>query len=276
MKNISIITINKDNADGLHRTIESVKLQTYPYIEHIIIDGNSTDNSVSVIKEYGHNTNNIKMAWISESDNGIFQAMNKGIALSTGNYLQFLNSGDTLCHSQVVQIMVDELCDKQYPAILYGNMIKSYPNGKHITDKSFQGRNITFFDMFSGTLNHSSALIAKYLFEQYGGYDECNRIVSDWIWYYKVILQHNVTPVYIDKDITCFDMTGISNTNPKLEMEERARFLQTDMPTYIYNDYRSRTYNLKQVNRLQKHDFTWKCFNILDTITVKLEHLKKK
>lgn len=272
MAQISIITINKNNANGLKKTIESIKQQTNTNIEHIIIDGNSSDDSVSIIKEY-HDKANIKVVWISEPDSGIYSAMNKGIRLSTGKYLQFLNSGDILCNGDVAQVMSDELESKQTPPILYGNMIKAYPNGTTIKDMGFQGKKINFFDMFSGTLNHSSAIIYKQLFEQHGYYDESFRIVSDWIWYYKVILEHKIDPVYVNIDVSTFDMTGISNTNHKLEKEERSRFLKTVMPEYIYDDYKGRAYSIKQINRIQTHNMAWKCFNILDTITKKIENV---
>ena len=87
---LSIITINRNNAAGLRRTIESVVSQTYTEFEYIIIDGASTDESVDVIKEYADKIT----FWVSEPDNGIYNAMNKGILKAKGEYLLFLNSGD--------------------------------------------------------------------------------------------------------------------------------------------------------------------------------------
>ena len=88
---LSIITINYNNREGLRKTIESVVNQTYRNFEYIIIDGGSTDGSVEVVKEYADRIS----YWVSEPDNGIYNAMNKGVLAANGKYIQFLNSGDT-------------------------------------------------------------------------------------------------------------------------------------------------------------------------------------
>ena len=96
---LSIITINRNNAEGLRKTIESVLSQDVSdktQVEYIIIDGASTDESVEVIKSFENNqSNKLQITkWISEPDTGIYNAMNKGIKMATGEYCLFLNSGD--------------------------------------------------------------------------------------------------------------------------------------------------------------------------------------
>lgn len=118
---ISIITINYDNAEGLDKTLASVNCQTSDEFEHIIVDGGSTDNSVEVIKHYDNG--NIPRTWISEKDSGIYNAMNKGIRMAHGQYLQFLNSGDYLVDKDVILRISDALRRKDFPEILYGNLI---------------------------------------------------------------------------------------------------------------------------------------------------------
>ena len=87
MKKISIITINKNNAVGLEKTIQSVISQSYTNIEYIIVDGASRDGSVDVIKKYADSIS----GFISETDNGLYNAMNKGIKMASGDYIFFLN-----------------------------------------------------------------------------------------------------------------------------------------------------------------------------------------
>ena len=99
MAKYSIITINYNNADGLRRTIESVVSQTFDDYEYVIIDGGSTDGSVDVIKEY---ENKISY-WVSEKDGGIYNAMNKGVKASNGEYLIFMNSGDVFYRDKVLE-----------------------------------------------------------------------------------------------------------------------------------------------------------------------------
>ena len=114
---LSIITINYNNAEGLRKTLASVEAQTYRHIEHIIIDGGSTDGSVDVIREYekqnsllsGRAGVGLTIKWVSEPDNGIYNAMNKGIRMATGEYCQFLNSGDTLAAPDVTEKMMAEM-----------------------------------------------------------------------------------------------------------------------------------------------------------------------
>ena len=113
MTKLSIITINRNNAAGLRKTIESVVSQTYTDFEYIIIDGASTDGSVEVIKEYAEATLPCgeglgeRLYWVSEPDKGIYNAMNKGILKAQGEYLLFLNSGDWLVDKDVIKSFID-------------------------------------------------------------------------------------------------------------------------------------------------------------------------
>ena len=96
---LSIITINFNNHDGLQKTINSVIAQTWKDFEWIIIDGGSTDGSKNLIEQY----DKYITYWISESDKGIYNAMNKGIKIARGDYLQFLNSGDYFYNEKVIE-----------------------------------------------------------------------------------------------------------------------------------------------------------------------------
>ena len=89
---LSILTINRNNAAGLEKTMKSVTDQTFKEFEYIVIDGASTDGSVEVVKNLESGFAHLK--WISESDSGIYNAMNKGIRMASGDYIQILNSAD--------------------------------------------------------------------------------------------------------------------------------------------------------------------------------------
>ena len=95
----SIITVNYNNKEGLRKTIESVVRQTYRDFEFIVIDGGSTDGSTDILKEYDEQIN----YWVSEKDSGIYNAMNKGIKKSIGDYLIFMNSGDCFYQNDVLE-----------------------------------------------------------------------------------------------------------------------------------------------------------------------------
>ena len=120
---LSIITINRNNATGLKKTMQSVAAQTYKDFEYIVVDGASTDGSVDVIKKYEQQF--VYLKWVSEPDLGIYNAMNKGIRMASGDYIQILNSGDIFAASDVTERMLAALGKQKKGAdILYGNMIK--------------------------------------------------------------------------------------------------------------------------------------------------------
>ena len=139
---LSIITVNRNNAAGLEKTLKSFAAQTCKDFEHIIVDGASTDDSVNVIKQYVENTNcsssefqsgaespatHHQVKGISEPDFGIYNAMNKGIRMAEGDYIQILNSGDCLASDDVVEKMFKELGRlssllESKSTILYGNI----------------------------------------------------------------------------------------------------------------------------------------------------------
>ncbi|MEG1573526.1 MAG: glycosyltransferase family 2 protein, partial [Bacteroidales bacterium] len=101
MSKLSIITINLNDAAGIEKTLKSIwEKQSFRDFEHIVIDGGSKDGSVEVIKKYEKNL----AYWISEPDKGIYNAMNKGIAKATGEYLLFINGGDWLADDVLAEV----------------------------------------------------------------------------------------------------------------------------------------------------------------------------
>ena len=226
--NLSIITINYNNALGLEKTLKSVLTQTSTQFEHVIVDGASTDNAVEIIEQYEKDATarGIKVVWVSEKDKGIYNAMNKGIKMAQGGYIQILNSGDCLAADTVVAAMYSALKEKEYPDVLYGNMTKVDVSGK-VIGKSTETP-YSFHNYFVSTLNHDCAYIKRSLFDEnhYGLYDETLKIVSDWKWYTEAIGLGRVRPVYVNIDVTIFDSDGISETNLKLRNEERAKVLK--------------------------------------------------
>lgn len=270
---LTIITINFNNVSGLGRTLKSVATQTCREFEHVIVDGASSDGSVDVIRCYAESMGN-RVKWLSEPDKGIYNAMNKGIGMASGDYIQILNSGDSLVSSIVVDRMLKALSESCYPSILYGNMLKDMPGGKIVRDKSFAGKEITFLGFYNGTLNHSSAFIRKSLFDKYGLYDEDLRIVSDWKWYMHAIILGAEKPVYADIDVTLFDMNGISETNLELKDYEKSQEMSKLIPTAILADYQAWSFPIEQMRRLKRHSWAYKIVWFLERCLFKLEKLK--
>ena len=316
MLKLSIITINYNNAEGLRKTLASVAAQTYPNIEHIIVDGNSTDGSVEVIREYESTLASrlspfaSRLKWLSEPDKGIYNAMNKGIEIALGkrvvnddhtstpiaqspnrpiasnDYIQILNSGDLLADADVTDKMVRQLSQyNEFVGILYGNMIKEYPNGNRLNDTclgrekskvislSIKGVEWTMYDFIKGTINHDPTYIHRSLYEKYGLYDDSLKIVSDWKWFIQSVVVGGENVHYIPMNVTIFDMTGISETNLNFREDERRQELDKMFPKAIMSDYYNYHFPLTQYKRLKKHK-VWKLVYFLERILFKLEKWK--
>lgn len=273
MNRLTIITINRNNAIGLEKTMASVLSQSCLDIDYVVVDGASTDESVIIIKRFSIQFGN-RLRWISEPDKGIYSAMNKGIGMAAGEYVEFLNSGDCLVDERVIERMLIALQETEYPSILYGNMLKSMPGGWVFRDKCFAGQDMTFLGFYNGTLNHSPAFIRRSLFDRYGLYDESFKIVSDWKWYLQAIILGEERPVYTDLDVTLFDMTGISETNKDLDKEERRRVLTELIPGTFLNDYDKWAFSIGQMKRLKRHPWAYKMVWFLERCLFKLERWK--
>ena len=309
---LSIVTINYNNAEGLRKTMESVLAQTYTEIEYIIVDGASTDGSVDVIREL---ITRPTIKWVSEKDTGIYNAMNKGLEIALGkrvvnddhtsspnsliassphrlsDYIQILNSGDILAAPDVTARMFQamasyseqserstgeaELQQSDLPTILYGNMIKEYPDGRRVVDRC-QAKDYTpesFYYFYRGTLNHDCAYIRRDLFEKYGLYNEQMKICSDWEWYVRAIVLGGEKTVYTNIDVTVFDMTGISESNGKnrdIIVKERREYLESILPAAVLRDYNMYSLPIEQYRRLKKYHL-WGIIYFVERVLFKLE-----
>ena len=203
---LSIITINLNNAPGLSKTIQSVLGQTYTNFEYIIIDGGSTDYSMKLIKE-----NEGKLTyWVSEPDNGIYNAMNKGIEKASGEYLLFLNSGDFLTNKHVIHESEQYLSNTE---LVYGNL--SIINLGKLSNCLFPSK-LTFKYFLNNSLPHPSTFIKSTMFNKVGLYNEQLKIASDWEFFIKSVCLYNCTYNYINKPISVIDTNGISR-NPEMQ-----------------------------------------------------------
>ena len=279
---LSIVTINYNNAEGLRKTLASVAEQTYRDIEHIIIDGGSTDGSVDVIRDYENtikqcvtiNQFTIQVKWVSEKDSGIYNAMNKGIRKATGSYIEILNSSDVLAAPDVTERMVAAL--PEGTPIIYGNMLKSY-DGKTIINRDTCGSGMytpeSFLYFYNGTLNHDCAYIRRDLFDKYGLYNEDMKICSDWEWYVKAIALGGEKAVYSNIDVTIFDMNGVSEShgeNAELIKKERREYLVKTLPASILQDYDQYAFPMEQYNRLKRRHL-WGLVYFIERVLFKLE-----
>jgi glycosyltransferase involved in cell wall biosynthesis len=203
MNKLSIITINYNNYSGLKKTMQSVFDQTWKDYEYIIIDGGSTDGSKEFIELNSDKIN----YWISEPDKGIYNAMNKGISIASGEYLIFINSGDELFNSNSLNILIS--ASSNYD-IIYGNILLVNNNGDIYIKKYPISLSLNHFLLSS--LPHPSSIIKRNLFVN-DMYIESYKIVSDWHFFLKKIIIDNASYIYINENISKFYLNGVSSKN---------------------------------------------------------------
>jgi len=199
---VSIITVNYNNSTGLEKTIQSIINQNYQDVEYIIIDGGSTDGSVDVIKKYQKNI----AYYISERDKGVYNAMNKGIAKTNGAYILFINSGDYLVSKDVVSEMMKG--ETGNIDLLYGNLERTFKDGKK--DFVAMPSKLDAIFLLDASLCHPVTFISKRLFHKYGFYDESFKIVADWAFFVKVLLNGDATFKHKPISVAMFYMDGMS------------------------------------------------------------------
>lgn len=174
MPKFSIITVVYNGIDTLERTILSVQNQTYRNVEHIIIDGGSKDGTIDLIRKYELG----QVIWISEPDNGLYDAMNKGIKMATGQYLWFVNSGDEINGPNVI----NNVYKTDYQADLYyGETIVVDSAGNTLGERRLNPpTKLTWHDFRKGMLvSHQSVIVKK---DVCGFYDTTYKFSADYEW----------------------------------------------------------------------------------------------
>lgn len=230
---LSIITIAYNNAKGLERTLQSVASQTWQEYEEIVVDGGSSDNSLEIIKEYKSKISHF--IWISEPDKGVYDAMNKGIRMASGEYCLFLNSGDILANDNVLETLFRHELTAD---IISGNAIfeasKFHPKEQY----KISPNKIKASDLIINFLPHQATLIRRALFDEIHPYDTSFKIVSDWLFFIEAILKYNATYQHVQLFVARCEMEGISSNpaNNELMREEFHRGLKQVLPLY-YEDY---------------------------------------
>lgn len=221
---LSIITVNLNNAAGLEKTAESILSQTFRDFEWLVIDGGSTDGSKELIEQYSDHI----AYWCSEKDSGIYNAMNKGTRQANGEYLLFLNSGDWLASSDILQRVSVNLHSYD---IIYGNFY--FTNNNQTRECVFAGH-LCLHDFLLGFIGHCASFINRERLIQ-NPYNESNAIVSDWEFFFSEALK-NSSFYHVNDFISYFDETGISNTSLDLVSKERNEVIERILPQIVKNE----------------------------------------
>ena len=227
MAKYTIITINYNNGKELRRTIESVINQTLTDFEYVVIDGGSTDDSVSIIKEYADRID----FWISECDKGVYNAMNKGLSHAHGEYVNFMNSGDSFYSPTVLEEIDSEIGDAD---ILFGNVCNSLSGRRYGGIKA--DSEVTFLTLKKEIICHQGTFYRRTIFERHP-YDESLKLIADWKVNVQAIVFDNCKVKVVDTIVANYDLTGMSSTQSQLHAEERKRVMAELFPERILKDY---------------------------------------
>lgn len=200
---VSIITVCFNSAKTIEQTIQSVINQSYDNIEYIIIDGGSTDGTINIIKKYEDKIT----YWVSEADNGLYDAMNKGIRIASGEIIGIINSDDWYNEGAIEKVV--NCFEKNNCGIVYADMITIPDTGEFLRRCAAKiNKDHIYFRMI---YNHATVFVKKYIYEKYGAFDCQYKIVAD----YDAMLRfydQGVVFFYLPFDVAYFRLGGVSNT----------------------------------------------------------------
>lgn len=230
--NISLITVTYNSGKTLSTTMKSVLAQTNSDIEYIIVDGASKDNTVDIIKEYEPKFKG-RMKWISEPDKGLYDAMNKGIRMATGDVVGILNSDDFFTSNDILQQVADAFETHKELDAVYGDV--------HFVHSDNLGKCVRYYSskVFKRSLMklgfmpaHPSFYLKKERFEQLGLYKTDYKIAADFEFLLRAIYKNNIRIQYLPIDMVTMRTGGASTSG----LESHKRIMKEHLRAFREND----------------------------------------
>ncbi len=231
---VSIITVVYNGAEFIRDCIESVINQTYSDIEYIVVDGKSTDETVEIVQSYGTNV----AKFISEPDKGLYDAMNKGIGLATGDVISLLNADDFYRHNNVIEHIIDTFkrtnSDAVYSDLIYvdrndATKLKRYWRSGEYKSNSF---------MWGWMPGHLSFVAKRKLYEQYGLFRLDMKSAADYELMLRFIHKNKAKLAYLDEVTIVMRVGGISNSSLKNRIrangEDRLAWKKNEVKPYFF------------------------------------------
>ena len=208
---VSVVTVCRNAEQMIGPTIASVLGQSYPRIEQIIIDGASTDGTMSVVEQVAKRSDPDGRIshLISEPDTGVYEAMNKGIGLASGDLILFLNAGDTLLHTETLTTAVKAIERSPLGDVYHAGVVWfDTSTGRSITKRV---NRVTRCELYRGALPHQGVFFRREVFERFGLYNEDFRILGDYEWCLRALQQHDCRFTAFDAMITVYIEGGLSS-----------------------------------------------------------------
>lgn len=227
---ISIITATYNSSKTLRDTIESVLKQTYSDIEYLIVDGASSDHTMDIVKEYEPQFEG-RLRWISEPDNGLYDAMNKGFKMATGEVIGILNSDDFFTSATVLEQVANALSDLQVDAV-YGDIHFVQDADLNRCVRYYSSRGFRRWKMRLGFMPaHPSFYCRKAIYDQYGAFDTSFKIAADFENLLRLIFVHRIRTVYLPLDFVTMRTGGASTSG----MSSHKQILKDHLKAYKKN-----------------------------------------
>lgn len=205
---ISVVTVTFNAEKTIKRTVDSLLSQDYNNIEYIIIDGGSNDNTIEILGKDKNRFDKI----IIEKDQGIYDAMNKATKVASGDFLIFMNAGDTFFSNNAITKSVMLITNIE--ALYYGDAI--YVN-ELISEKIWRGGSFSKYRLSKTNICHQTIFYPKYIYKSYS-YNLRYKLFADWAYNIQIYKKHKF--IYLDQTIAYYDSTGISAINRDLPFEK--------------------------------------------------------
>lgn len=241
---ISIITACYNAEKTIEQTIQSVLNQTYDNIEYIIIDGASTDGTMGIVGKYSHYMSKA----ISEPDKGIYDAFNKGLLHATGDYIQYLNADDYLIDDNIIEKIVEQIINHEYPVSIYGGILKKNEDTGYILELN---REVLIDEIEKGMMiPHPATFIKRECIFECDGFDTQYKIAADYNLICKLYQKYCNQFIHVSLLVTVFRYGGIST-------DLNYQHILTEEVSKIVNDHFNKTYIKKDRNSNELHLKKW-------------------
>lgn len=215
----SIITVTYNAASTITPTIESVNAQTFDLFEHIIVDGASTDNTVDLVRRLSRRLPNI----ISEPDDGLYDAMNKGLTMARGEYVIFLNAGDRFHSAEVLTKLSNAAFDNDFPGVIYGQTDIVDASGRRLAGRHLEAPTVLTLNSFrNGMTVCHQAFVALRKITSY--FNTSYRFSADYDWCIRC-LQRSRRNHYVDMVLIDYLNEGVTTDNRSRSLMERFRIM---------------------------------------------------
>lgn len=262
---ITVITACYNSEKYIRQTMESVLTQSYRNVEYIVVDGGSTDNTVNIIQSFEPRFGG-RMKWISEPDKGIYDAMNKGIAMVSGDIVGLLNSDDFYAGNGILEKVVKRFATSSCQAV-YGDLVYVDPEHTSKIQRYWKSGRYTKNAFAYGWMPpHPSFFVKKEVYQRYGGFNTQLRSAADYEFMLRVIHKEGINLAYLPEILVCMRAGGMSNKNFK----NRLRGNNEDNKAWIINQLQPPPLLriLKPLRKVHQYIIRKKCILMLGLLLV--------